>query len=302
MIERVVKQSVPLEPNSKIIIFGGGFTGQHIAAIARKLGATVLCSRRNINSKGADFEYDSNKNHIPPKEVLNGVTHIISCIPPLTSGEDPVLKSLKKEITKIPLKWVGYLSTTGVYGDCKGEWISENDIAKPTQARSVRRLSCEKEWQASGLPVQILRLPGIYGPGRSTLDSYKKTSIKAIDKPGQVFSRIHIDDIAGAIIHLINGYSKEISPNIINIADNYPASNIEVLEFAANLLGTNLPPIESFEIASKKMSPMALSFWQENRKVSNKRLCKEIGYSLIHPDYKSGLKDCYSSIKHIDKS
>ncbi len=302
MIERVVKQSVPFEPNSKVVIFGGGFTGQHIAEIARQLGATVLCSRRDIKSKGADFEYDSYTSRLPPKEVLNGVTHIISCIPPLSSGEDPVLKNLKDEITKLPLKWVGYLSTTGVYGDCKGDWISENDIAKPTQSRSIRRLSCEKEWQDSGLPLQILRLPGIYGPGRSTLDSYKKTSLKAIDKPGQVFSRIHIDDIAGAILHLINTYSQDISPSIINIADNYPASNIEVLEFAAKLLGTKLPPIESFEIASKKMSPMALSFWQENRKVSNARLCKEMGYSLIHPDYKSGLKDCYSSIKKTDKN
>ncbi len=297
MIEKVVKQSVAFTPNSKLLIFGGGYTGQHIAKIARQLGAEVLCSRRNIESKGADFEYDSLKHLINSKKILKNVTHIISCIPPLSNGEDPVLKNLEREITKMPLKWVGYLSTTGVYGDCKGKWVAENATPHPNQLRSIRRLACEKAWEATGLPLQILRLPGIYGPGRSALDAYKKKSIKAVDKPGQVFSRIHRDDIAGAIMHLINLYSKKYSPKIINIADNMPASNIEVMQYAAKLLGTQSPQIEPFEIASKAMSPMALSFWQENRKVCNKTLCKDMGYSLIHPDYYAGLKDCLLHIK-----
>jgi len=294
MIERVVKQSIPFDQKSKILIFGGGFTGQHIAAIGRKLGATVLCSRRKIQSNGADFEYDSIRKSLHPKNILNEVTHIISCIPPLSDGADPVLKNLKKEIQQMPLEWVGYLSTTGVYGDCKGDWVTEHDRPKPKQLRSIRRFACEQAWQTTGLPLQILRLPGIYGPGRSTLDSYKSKWIKAVDKPGQVFSRIHIDDIAGAVFHLIHSYSQGKSPEIINIADNLPASNIEVLQYSAQLLGREMPPIESFDIASKNMTDMALSFWKENRRVSNKMLCEDIGYSLIHPDYKSGLKDCYS--------
>ncbi len=292
MLDDVVKRAIPFPKDSKILIFGGGFTGQHIAAIARSLGAEVLCSRRNLESKGADFEYDSNKKFIKSKKILNGVTHVISCIPPLPNGEDPVLINLGKEFLEMSLKWVGYLSTTGVYGDCQGNWVSENDTPRPKQLRSIRRLACEQAWEDTGLPVQILRLPGIYGPGRSTLDAYKKKSIKAIDKAGQVFSRIHIDDIAGAIIHLINLYAQGKCPKIINLADNLPASNLEVMEYAAKLLGTELPLIEPFEIASQEMSPMALSFWLENRKISNKILCKSMGYSLIHPDYKSGLKDC----------
>ena len=113
-----------------------------------------------------------------------------------------------------------------------------------------------------------------------------------IDKPGQVFSRVHIDDIAGAIFHLIHLANKEKMPNIVNLADNLPTSNIEVMKFAASLLKTSLPPAEPFEIAAKQMSPMALSFWKENRRVSNNLLCNELGYSLIHPDYQSGLRDC----------
>ena len=114
-------------------------------------------------------------------------------------------------------------------------------------------------------------------------------------KPGQVFSRIHIDDIAGAVIHLINLFSKDICPGIINISDSLPATNIEVLSCAANLLDIPIPDIESFESASKNMSPMALSFWQENRKVSNHKLCNDLGYKLIHTDYRDGLKDCLMS-------
>ncbi len=292
MLHEVVKQSGPLPSNSKILIFGGGFSGQHIANVARKLGAEVLCSRRDNTKKGADFAFDSTVNKVISEKIFHGVTHIISCIPPAKNGEDPVLKHYGQIIQKIPIKWAGYLSTTGVYGDYQGNWVTEQSDVHPRQQRSIRRLACEKEWESLGIPLQILRLPGIYGPGRSALESISAQKNSMVYKPGQVFSRIHIDDIAGSIIHLINLFEDKICPKIINIADNLPATNIEVLSFAANLLDKPLPPIESFEDASKKMSPMALSFWQENRKVSNKQLCKKLGYKLIHTDYKDGLKDC----------
>ncbi len=295
MIEKIVKQSDHFLPNSKMIIFGGGFSGQHIAAVSRRLGAQVFCSRRRIEKPGADFVFDSEREDVPPQKILDGVTHLVSCIPPLENGIDPVLQILGDKLKEMPLKWAGYLSTTGVYGNRNGGWVREKDIPKPKQARSIRRLACEEAWLASGMPVQILRLPGIYGPGRSTLEAIKKKNSKIVDKPGQVFSRIHIDDIAGAIMHLISLISKDIHPKIINLADDLPASNLEVMEYAAKLLGQNLPPVEKFDLAAKKMSPMALSFWQENRKVSNQVLCNDLGYSLIHPDYKSGLKDCFLS-------
>ncbi len=292
MLCEVVKRSLPLPSNSKVLIFGGGFSGQHLAKAVRKLGSEVICSRRDIKKTGADFIFDSSQNILPPENIFNNVTHLISCIPPSKNGEDPVLNHFSEKLRNMPLKWVGYLSTTGVYGDYQGNWVTEESHALPKQTRSVRRLACEKQWQSLGLPLQILRLPGIYGPGRSTLDVVKKERSKIVNKKGQVFSRIHIDDIACATIHLIHLFSQGIKPQIINIADNLPATNLEVMIYAANLLELPLPPIESFENASKDMSPMALSFWQENRKVSNNILCKVLGYKLIHPTYESGLKDC----------
>ncbi len=297
MIEDLVKRVTPLPHNSKLLILGAGFSGQHIAALARELGIKVICSRRSNEKPGADCVFNSSTQTVPSKSTLNNVTHLLSCIPPNADGEDPVLLSLKKQIENMPLRWVGYLSTTGVYGDCKGKWVDESYIPKPGLSRSKRRLACEKAWQNSGLPVQILRLPGIYGPGRSAIENIKKGNSKMINKPGQVFSRIHIDDIAGAIFHLINLAENGQKPNIINVADNLPSTNIDVMRFAASLLNTSLPPVEQFETAANNMSPMALSFWQENRRVSNQMLCKELGYSLLHPDYKSGLKDCFLQSK-----
>ncbi len=296
MILDIVKQFDPLPPKTKLIIFGGGFSGQRIAYISRHLGTNVLCSRRKKNSKGADFAF--NYETKVSNEIFEGATHVLSCIPPLLSGEDPVLNQLKKQLLNSKnLKWVGYLSTTGVYGDTEGEWVNENTSPNPQQERSIRRLSCEKQWLETKLPVQILRLPGIYGPGRSAFESLLTGTVKMIDKPGQVFSRIHVDDIAGAVLFLINLYSQGRNPCVVNVADNLPTNNLEVIAFAAKIAQKSLPSKVPFEIAKKTMSPMALSFWQENRKVDNKLLCKTLGYSLIYPDFKSGLKNCFSKLK-----
>ncbi len=298
MLSDIVKRFHPLPAKSKIVILGGGFSGQHIASVLRSLGNEVLCSRRNKTSKGADFIFDSNQTSSTQwEEIFDGTTHLLSCIPPLDNGKDPVLSQLKAYLSGLNLKWAGYLSTTGVYGDSKGNWVNENDLPNPKQKRSIRRLTCEKEWTQSGLPIQILRLPGIYGPGRSAIDNLIKGKPKMIDKPDQVFSRIHIDDIAGAILFLMDLAKDGTRPEIINIADNLPTSNIEVLTFASQILGTSLPKVEQFETASKAMNAMALSFWQENRRVSNNLLCKELGYSLIHPNYKSGLQDCFRQLQ-----
>ena len=296
MIQDIVKGLDALPAKSKLIIFGGGFSGQRIASIGRHLGSTVLCSRRKENSKGADFVFNTDREL--PNEILDGATHVLSCIPPLLSGEDPVLLKLKKKLLNSKkLKWVGYLSTTGVYGDTKGVWVNENTSPNPQQERSIRRLSCEKQWLETKLPVQILRLPGIYGPGRSAFESLLNGTTKMIDKPGQVFSRIHVDDIAGSVLFLSNLYSHGKNPSVVNVADNLPTNNLEVIAYAAKIAKKSLPSKVSFEIAKKTMSPMALSFWQENRKVDNKLLCQKLGYSLIYPDYKSGLKNCFSELK-----
>ena len=296
MIKGIVKQLERLPLKSKLIIFGGGYSGQRIASVGRGLGLTVLCSRRENGSKGADFIFNSDQEF--SNEIIEGATHVLSCIPPLLSGKDPVLSQIKAQLLNAKnLEWVGYLSTTGVYGDTKGEWVNENTSPNPQQERSVRRFSCEKEWLETNLPIQILRLPGIYGPKRSTFESLLNGTTKRIDKPGQVFSRIHVDDIAGAVFFLINLYSQGKNPTVVNVADDLPTNNLEVIDFAAKLANKSLPPSIPFEIAKKSMSPMALSFWQENRKVDNKLLCKKLGYSLIYPDFKSGLKNCFSKLQ-----
>ena len=280
----------------KFIIFGGGFSGQFIANEIRKLGCKALTSSRQIQNNSTSFIFDSLSEELPPEHIFDGATHVLSCIPPDKSGKDPVLSRLHKKLLSLDLEWVGYLSTTGVYGNTFGEWVTEKDPAKPLQARSKRRLFCERSWLDSSLPIQIFRLPGIYGPGRSTFESIFKKNIKVIHKPNQVFSRIHVADIANAILYLLK-INNENFKQIINIADNYPSSQIEVIEHSYKLLGLKMPKPMHFDDAKKLLSPIALSFWEENRRVSNNLLCKDLGYKLIHKNYKSGLKSCLEIIK-----
>ena len=234
---------------------------------------------------------------IPEDSIVEGVTHLLSCIPPDQNGNDPVLKRLKNKIKNLSLKWVGYLSTTGVYGNTHGDWVCEKDQPNPFQERSQRRLNCEREWINSNLPIQIFRLPGIYGPGRSTLEAIKTKKIKVIDKENQVFSRIHVADIANAIIYLIQNKNNLDFHQIINIADDEPCSQIEVIRYGYQLLGLEMPKKILFEEAKKDLSPIAQSFWKENRRVSNKLLCEKLGYKLIYKNYKAGLNNCFINIK-----
>ena len=186
-----------------------------------------------------------------------------------------------------------YLSTTGVYGNTEGDWVTEIDQTNPCQKRSHNRLNCEKKWVESGLPVQIFRLPGIYGPGRSTFETIRNQKIRVISKKDQVFSRIHVADITNAIIYLLQNKNYLKFHQIINIADDEPWSQIEVIQYCYDLLGLKMPAPILFEEAKKELSPMAQSFWLENRRVSNKLLCKTLGYKLIYKNYKLGLKNCF---------
>ena len=281
----------------KILIFGAGFSGKKIAMEMRNAGFEAFTSSRSVNHDKWSFLYDSNNNDLPPDELFKGVTHILSCMPPNKDGSDPLLSKLENKLLDLDLEWAGYLSTTGVYGNTFGEWVSENDPANPIQERSKRRLLCEEKWINTSLPTQIFRLPGIYGPGRSTLDSILKKNIKVIFKKDQVFSRVHVADIANAIIYLILNQNKFSFYKIINIADDNPCSQIEVIRYSYQLLRMQMPEQIDFEEAKKNLSPIALSFWEENRRVSNSLLCKELGYQLIHKDYKSGLQNCLKYLK-----
>jgi nucleoside-diphosphate-sugar epimerase len=230
---------------------------------------------------------------MPDARIFDGVTHILSCIPPDKNGNDPVLESLQTKLQDLPIEWVGYLSTTGVYGNTEGGWVSEIDKPNPFQKRSLNRLNCEKKWIESGLPVQIFRLPGIYGPGRSTFEAIKNKKIRVISKKNQVFSRVHVADITNAIIYILQKQNSLKFHQIINIADDEPCSQIEVMKYCYDLIGLTMPKPILFEDAKKELSPIAQSFWMENRRVSNKLLCETLGYKLIYKNYKLGLKNCY---------
>ena len=286
-----------LNYKNKFLIFGCGFSGSFFANTIREYGCTAMTSSRSNKNGINNFIFDSEKNIIPDKKVFDGVTHILSCIPPDKNGNDPVLKFLKNKIQKLSLEWVGYLSTTGVYGNTNGKWVNEFDKPNPSQIRSQKRLNCEREWIESGLPVQIFRLPGIYGPGRSTFEAIKNEKVKVISKNNQVFSRIHVADITHAIIYLLQNQNSLKFHQIINIADDEPCSQIDVINYCYNLLGLQMPKPIKFEVAKKELSPIAQSFWIENRRVSNKLLCRELGYKLIYKNYKLGLKDCLSNIR-----
>tara|TARA_B100000886_G_scaffold228322_1_gene159186 strand:- start:482 stop:1360 length:879 start_codon:yes stop_codon:yes gene_type:complete len=276
----------------KFLILGCGFTGSFFAKTIREFGCAVLTTSRSKKQDPNSFIFNSESGEVPNEKFFDGVTHILSCIPPGKNGNDPVLGSIKDKLKNLSIEWVGYLSTTGVYGDTKGDWVSEINQPNPFQQRSLKRLSCEKEWIESGLPVQIFRLPGIYGPGRSTFEAIKNQKIRVISKKDQVFSRIHVADIANAIIYLLQNKDSLRFHQIINIADDEPCSQVEVIQYCYDLLGLKMPKPILFDNAKKELSPIAQSFWMENRRVSNKLLCERLGYKLIYKNYKIGLKNC----------
>ncbi len=283
--------------NKKFLIFGCGFSGSFFAKAIREIGCTALTSSRSKKNDPDSFVFDSESDNIPDNKIFEGTTHILSCIPPDKNGRDPVLKVLKNKFLDLSLEWVGYLSTTGVYGNTYGSWVSEDNDPNPCQQRSQKRLNCEQEWINSNLPIQIFRLPGIYGPGRSTFETIQNKKIKVIYKSNQVFSRVHVEDISNAIIYLLENRDQLDFHRIINIADDEPCSQLEVIQYSYDLLGIQMPEPIPFEIAKKELSPIAQSFWIENRRVSNNLLCKKLGYKLIFKNYKLGLKNCFSKIK-----
>ena len=181
-----------------------------------------------------------------------------------------------------------------MYGDTGGNWVDETSPCRPRSGRSQARLACERAWQALALPLQIFRLPAIYGPGRNALDDLRGGRSRLLHKPGQVFCRVHVDDICGAVLHCMQ-QPPERRPAVVNVSDAVPCSSSEQLGYAAHLLGCRLPPLQRFAEVSPQLSPMALSFWQENRRISNDLLCRRLGYRLLYPSYREGLRACLAA-------
>lgn len=223
-----------------------------------------------------------------PAAALEGTTHLLASVPPDADG-DPVLRAHGDDILDTRgLTWIGYLSTTGVYGDRAGGWVDETSVRDASTGRGRRRVMAEDGWQAlgqrCGVAVHLFRLAGIYGPGRNQLKSLAEGTAKRIDKPGQVFSRIHVDDIAAV---LAAAATSGLGSRAFNVCDDEPAPPAEVVAYAAELLGVAPPPMVPFEDAD--LSPMGRSFYSESKRVSNAALKDVLGVRLAYPSYREGL-------------
>jgi nucleoside-diphosphate-sugar epimerase len=278
---------------SHLFCFGFGYSA---LALARRLTAsgwvvTGTCRSAEkaamLREAGFSVALFHREQPVDPT-ALDGVTHLLVSVPPDAAG-DPVLALHGNDIAALlGLSWLGYLSTTGVYGDRGGGWVDETARLLPTGERGRSRVGAEQGWLSlwhdSGVPVHIFRLAGIYGPGRSAFDALRAGTAKRIDKPGQVFSRIHIEDLARVLVASIG----QPRPGAVyNVCDDDPSPPEAVVAHAATLLRVQPPPLVPFEAAG--LSPMARSFYADNKRVSNRLIKTELGVRLLYPDFRAGL-------------
>ena len=280
---------------SRLFCFGLGYTALRLARVLLAGGWKVAGTSSTadgcaaLSAKGIQpFRFGSD-HPLEDSPALAGVTHILTSVPP-DDGGDPVLRHHGAPIGALSgLQWVGYLSATSVYGDTGGGWVDETTACAPTTDRGWGRVAAEAEWLArfgdTGLPVHIFRLAGIYGPGRSALDQIRSGRARRIDRPDHLFSRIHVDDIVAV---LQASMARSDPGTIYNVCDDAPAASADVVAFAAELLGADPPPLVAFEDAG--LSPMARSFYADNRLVSNKRIKTNLGVKLRYPDFRTELR------------
>ena len=291
-----------MHKKKRLLIFGFGYTSKFMCYRLAKKNWQVYCTTRfsekfeeiqSINATPIAFDDEEKIN-----SLLDDDLYILSTAPP-ENDSDPVIDNygylFKNNSERI--KWAGYMSTTSVYGDKRGEWVTEDTVLKPNLKRSILRVVAENLWIKLGeilaTKTMIFRLAGIYGPGRSLVDRLiENEKIYIVDKPGHLFNRIHIEDIVGAIEMAMSARSRSA---IFNLSDDLPATQLEVAQFAANLLKKKCP--ETVNLKSERVSEMARSFYKEEKKVSNKKLKNELGYHLAFPSFKEGLLAIYKNSK-----
>lgn len=288
---------------SSLFCFGLGYTARALAKRLKAEGWAIAGTARDaagcaaIEALGYRAHRFTGETALADR-ALDGVTHILVSVPPDERG-DPVLRSCRGEFERRAgqIRWLGYLSTTGVYGDHGGGWVDEDTPPSPASERGARRLAAETEWLAlhrnHGLPVHIFRLAGIYGPDRNALVGIVGGSARRIVKPGQVFSRIHVEDIAGV---LVASMARPHPGACYNVADDEPAPPQDVVAFAARLLGRPAPP--EVPLAEARLSDMAKSFYGESKRVANRRIKDELGYRLLYPTYRDGLRALLADFPH----
>ncbi|MBE1281970.1 MAG: SDR family NAD(P)-dependent oxidoreductase [Rhodobacteraceae bacterium] len=268
--------------NKTLLCLGFGYTAQALARHLIPQGWRIIGTTRDtgVTMDGVEIL------QWPGTELtLDEITHVLVSIAPKESG-DPILSEMKEAFTKADLDWVGYLSTTAVYGDRDGDWVDESDDLRPASPRGQWRVAAEQAWQGiDGLPVHVFRLAGIYGPGRGPFSKLRSGKVRRIIKEGQVFSRAHVEDIAQVL------RASMAAPNpgaVYNVCDDEPAPPQDVIGYAAELQGLPMPPAVRYEDAD--MTPMARSFYNENKRVRNDRIKDELGVQLIYPNYRVGLE------------
>lgn len=277
-----------------LLVLGMGYTAARFVQLHRamfgRVAATTRSPEKAAGLAGGGIEALAFDGGDPPAGLVKAATeatHILVSIPP-GEGGDPALAALRPLIRENRhLVWIGYLSTTAVYGDHQGKWIDEDTPLAPQSARAVRRAEAEAAWRAFGSDtraVQVFRLSGIYGPGRNALVDIRSGQARRIAKPGQVFNRIHVDDIAQVLAAAIR---RPGAGPVFNLADEQPAASEEVVAFAAKLLGREPPPLVAY--ADAELSDMARSFWDESKRVSSRRLQTALGVELLYPTYREGL-------------
>jgi nucleoside-diphosphate-sugar epimerase len=275
-----------------LLSFGHGYSARVLGRQLMAQGWRVIGTTRDAD-KLDEIRGEGVEAHLWPGSdltaALDAASHILISTAPDDAG-DPVLARLRDEIAARAgqYKWVGYLSTTGVYGDHQGGWVDEDTPLAPSTRRGHQRVLAESQWQElaaeTGLPLHIFRLAGIYGPGRGPFAKVRRGTARRIVKPDQVFSRIHVDDIAQVLMASI----AHPDPGIIyNTCDDEAAPPQDVLAHAARLIGAELPPEEDF--ATAEMTPMARSFYAESKRVRNDRIKSRLGVKLIYPSYREGL-------------
>lgn len=277
-----------------LLIFGFGYTAHFLAQKAREINIQITATTRNNDALGYNREFDCELIHFSEKNIeqaLATASHILISTPPTPGLGDPVLMNfgnfLKKTIKNI--QWIGYLSSTGVYGDHQGRWVDESSKPIALGGQGQLRLAAENEWRsfakAYQLPLTIFRLAGIYGPQRNVLARLMAGKNDTIVKDGQFFSRIHVEDIVLAIVAAMQ--NPRVGISIYNVADDEPTPSHVLDEYAASLL--QLPPLKRVAYEMATLSPMAQEFYSHNKRVSNAKLKKALNIQLTYPTYKEGL-------------
>jgi nucleoside-diphosphate-sugar epimerase len=292
--------NVGLRAIQKLFCFGYGYSAQALARELIKQGcpAEIVGTRTTFGdgvSSGAKLTaFNGDLRSAEVVALLEGTTHVLLSIPPGRDG-DLALRHYETAFADLgTLRWIGYLSTIGVYGDSGGAWIDETAAIAPQNHRAELRVKAEQQWRAfadrTGLRLEIFRLPGIYGPGRNMIDALRHGTARQIIKPGQVFNRVHVTDIARAIATAMALAAINRSPagDTYNLVDDEPCQPQQVVEFAAGLLGVPVPPPIPF--AEATLSPMARSFYRTSKRCSNARLKQAFQFNFLYPSYREGLR------------